>query len=133
MGPGFPYPEDATGDAKNLPWGPGGNDSVWLDLDFPVLRAADGRKFKPLFAPLVMDLGGRVNVNVHGNVRGLDAAGNPAHASNQGWGPWEVSLAWVLTGQDATGAPEWPALFYGRAAAGRQGRYGPDGSPGVAG
>ena len=85
---GFPFPEDATGDVKNT-MGPGGNDSVWLDLGFPVLTDAAGRQFKPLFAPLIVDLDGRVNLNVHGNVRGA----NGGHVSNQGWGPWEVNLA----------------------------------------
>src|SRR5262249_12766397 len=44
----FPYPEDHSGDVKNLIGAPGGNDSIWIDLDFPVLGAPDGRKFKPL-------------------------------------------------------------------------------------
>lgn len=137
MGPGFPYPEDATGDVKNFP-GPGGNDSLWIDLDFPVLSVPDGRRFKPLFAPLVVDLDGRVNLNAHGNVRGRDAQGRPAHASNQGWGPWEVNLAHVLgrpagvLSQESPG-PEWPNLFLGRTGAARLGRYGPDRMPGRAG
>ena len=36
-----------------------------------------------------------MNINVHGNLRG---GGNNGtwHVSNQGWGPWEVNLAYVL-------------------------------------
>jgi hypothetical protein len=124
MGPGFPALEDAGGDVKNLIGAPGGNDSVWLDLGFPVLTSPDGRRYKPLFAPLIVDLDNRVNVNVHGNVRG---AGN-AHRSNQGWGPWEVNLGRVLTRQD-----EWANLLLGTAAPPRPGRYGRDGKPASAG
>ncbi len=120
--PGFPFPEDATGDVKNL-LGPGGNDSLWLDLGFPVLTARDGRKFKPLFAPLILDLDGKVNLNVHGNVRGAQLA----HASNQGWGPWEVNLGRVLV----AGGSEWQNLFVGASWPGTAalGRYGPDRLP----
>ncbi|HZY85451.1 MAG TPA: hypothetical protein VFE78_11515, partial [Gemmataceae bacterium] len=128
--PGFPYPEDGGGDVKNLPGTPGLSDSIWIDLDFPVLTTPDGSKFKPLFAPLVVDLDGRVNVNAHGNVRGRDRRGLPLHLSNQGWGPWEVSLGRVLTKQSA-GRDEWPNLLLG--AGGRAGRYGTDGRPGAAG
>jgi hypothetical protein len=119
MAPGFPAPEEG-GDVKNLIGSPGGNDSVWLDLDFPVLTTPDGRKYKPLFAPLVLDLDGRVNLNAHGNARG-----GGAHRSNQGWGPWEVNPAWVLPQSD-----EWPSLLLGRS--GWAGAYGPDGKPGRA-
>jgi hypothetical protein len=125
MGPGFPAPEDAGGDVKNLIGGPGGNDSVWLDLGFPVMMTPDGRKYKPLFAPLIVDLDGRVNVNVHGNVRGQ----KNTHVSNQGWGPWEVNLSQVLM------APgnEWANLVAGRTKPTVYGRYGPDLQPGVPG
>ncbi len=125
--PGFPLPEDAGGDVKNLLGTPGGNDSIWLDLGAPVLTASDGRKYKALFAPLIVDLDGRVNVNAHGNVRGRGAA----HVSNQGWGPWEVGLPRVL----AADPTEWQNLFRGVAvpATGRGlrlvGRYGPDQQP----
>ena len=90
-----------------------------MDLGYPALTAPDGRKYKPLFAPLIVDLDGRVNLNVHGNVRGA----NGGHVSNQGWGSWEVGLNRVLT-EDAD---EWKALFLG--AGGRLGRYGPDQQP----
>ena len=70
--PGFPPPADAGGDVKNLLDSTGGNDSIWLDLNFPVMTGPDGRKFKALFAPLIVDLDGRVNVNVHGNMRGTN-------------------------------------------------------------
>src|SRR5262245_48222188 len=132
--PGFPAPEDAGGDVKNLVGAPGGNDSIWIDLDFPVMEAPDGRKFKPLFAPLIVDLDGRVNLNVHGNVRGRDGNGRPVHVSNQGWGPWEVNLGHVLSLRRFRAEPdEWTNLCLGGAAAGAPGRYGPDGRPGRAG
>jgi hypothetical protein len=128
MGPGFPLPEDAGGDVKNLVGAPGGNDSIWLDLGFPVRVAPDGRKYKPLFAPLVMDLDNRVNLNVHGNLRGLNYA---QHASHQGWGPWEVNpgqLAPIPPPIDPSYASavarrlEWGNLLLGRRPA-ATGRY----------
>jgi hypothetical protein len=124
MDPSFPYPEDEGGDVKNLVGSPGyfdgqfthkmcNNDSIWMDLGFPVMVAPNGRKFKPLFAPLVMDLDNRVNVNVHGNIRGKDPqTGRWLHLSNQGWGPWEVNLNYVLSA-DST---EWTNLFTGTGA-----------------
>ncbi len=138
LNPGFPPPEDGGGDVKNLIGGPGTfrrvgpagpehwtNDSFWMDLGFPVLRAPDGRKYKPLFAALVVDLDNRVNVNVHGNLHGP----NQGHASNQGWGPWEVNLGRVLT----AGGPEWRNLLRGAPAPPRPGRYGVTGTPGALG
>jgi hypothetical protein len=119
MGPGFPAPEDLGGDVKNLIGGPGGNDSVWLDLDFPVQTTLDGRKYKPLFAPLIVDLDNRVNVNVHGNARGE----SNRHLSNQGWGPWEVNPQWVV-GDEAR------YLLLGSRKPPQRGRYGADGKPG---
>ncbi|HEV3445801.1 MAG TPA: hypothetical protein VG099_14255 [Gemmataceae bacterium] len=123
MGSGFPSPGDAGGDVKNLIGTGGGNDSIWLDLDFPVLTTPAGRKYKPLFAPLVVDLDNRLNVNAHGNVRGRDGQGKPTHASHQGWGPWEVNPQYVLS-QSAAGQSEWPRLFLGSAQPPMLGRYG---------
>src|SRR5205085_306910 len=88
LNPGFPVPEDGGGDVKNLP-GPGtlkrlvkvlvkgkpefkpelwNNDSFWIDLDYPVMTAPDGRRYKALFAPLVTDLDNRLNINVQGDI-----------------------------------------------------------------
>jgi hypothetical protein len=133
--PGFPPPEDGGGDVKNLMGSPGTlipgsspqrywhHDSIWLDLGFPVLTAPNGQRYKPLFAPLIVDLDNRVNLNVAGNVRGSGGT----HASNQGWGPWEINPARVLD-QPAT---EPPGLLVG--AQGRPGRYGLDRRPGAGG
>ena len=89
MGPGFLAPVDAGGDVKNRSGAPGGMDSFWMDMGYPVTTSPDGRKFKPLFAWRVEDQDGKVNVNTAGNVRGL----NGSHASHEGWGKWEMSLA----------------------------------------
>ena len=75
----------------------------------------DGRKFKPLYAPLVVDLDNRLNVNVHGNLKGP----RQEHASNQGWGPWEVNLRQVLTRGN-----EWQNLLRGTSVPPAFGRYG---------
>lgn len=127
---GFPPPADLGGDVKNLPPNfrtlvyvtQGGsaviptfadNDSFWMDLGYPVQTDSKGKRYKPLFAMFVVDVDGRINVNVHGNVATayLTAGGAtlpiPISASNQGWGPHEVSV------QRALFTPEWTQVFNG--------------------
>jgi hypothetical protein len=134
----FPYPEDPGGDVKNMVGAPNykitvngmdvtcTNDSIWMDLGAPVMTTSTGRKFKALFAPLIVDLDSRVNLNVVGNIRGTKTQGAStvrSHASNQGLGPWEISLRQVLDadsyndnptgpGEQAT-TREWVNLFLG--------------------
>ncbi len=52
--------------------GDGYNDSVWLDLGFPVQTDANGKKYKPLFAFLVVGLNGRLPLNTAGNLHDRD-------------------------------------------------------------
>jgi hypothetical protein len=118
---GLPPPADAGGDVKNLTSSPGtyiagtqppqfaNNDSIWIDLGFPTVIAANGTRFKPLFAPLITDFDNRLNVNIHGNILstpdggGFGAQMDPwrgRSVSHMGWGPWEVSLERVLQAPD---------------------------------
>jgi hypothetical protein len=52
--------------------GDGYNDSVWLDLGFPVQTDANGKKYKPLFAFLIVGLNGRLPMNTAGNLHDRD-------------------------------------------------------------
>ncbi|MCL4206884.1 MAG: hypothetical protein KJ000_30755 [Pirellulaceae bacterium] len=114
------------------PWdvdndGDGIADSVWVDLGLPAQTAPDGRKYKPLFAILCVDLDGRLNVNAHGNPSQFyanrpgaiplavgDTTGFP---KGLGYGPGEISLSGVTSSLN---------LLMGE-------RYGSDGAPGAAG
>jgi hypothetical protein len=116
--PTFPPLASPTGDVKNLPSGMA-PDSIWMDLGAPVLTLPSGRQCKALYAFLVIDLDGKVNVNATGNVRGKGSA----HLSNQGWGKWEINSSLV-----GTNAGEWTNLLLG--GNNTTGRYGSDGQPG---
>ncbi|MFO0823507.1 MAG: hypothetical protein U0792_10385 [Gemmataceae bacterium] len=101
--PNFPrVPQNAdgtyTGDVQNLPGGfymsasgqpaYAHNDSIWIDTGLPAFSLPNGKRIKPLVAPLIIDLDGRLNLNIHGNVMN-----SGAHASGSGFGPWEVNLS----------------------------------------
>ena len=86
-------------------------DSVWVDFGAPVMENADGRLVKPMAAVLVLDMGGRLNLNAHGSAdtagagifgSGIlapppqalaDGASSNALPRGQGYGPAEISLA----------------------------------------
>lgn len=113
-GPNVPLIETG-GDVKNLVGGPGGNDSVWLDLGLPVRQTRDGKKYKPLVAFLITDLDGRINLNTSGNILGpLQVTQfngqNVVHAtsiSNQGLGRHEINPQKLLLYPH-----EYPNLFH---------------------
>ncbi len=124
----FSSPADATGDVKNLVGAPGGNDSIWVDLGYQVKTGPDGKKYKPLFAFLIVDLDGRVNLNVAGNALGHKVLPGPSyiqtrHASNQGLGPWEINPGFLSGTQN--NYAEWRNLLWGKTVAGTPvpGRY----------
>jgi len=88
------------------PWdvdndGDGFLDSVWTDWGFPVITARDGRQYKPLVAALVLDMDGRINVNVHGNTLNGNLTTSTG-ARGLGFGPAEIALNKVLPGEAAT-------------------------------
>jgi hypothetical protein len=129
--PNFPPPEDGGGDVKNVAFGPGvsdggtgyyRNDSIWIDLGFPVRIAPDGRRYKPLFAFFICDLDGKVNINASGNVRVYDGT-TYGHGSHRGYTTTEINLAKVLT--STTDTLEWTKILAHR--------YGSDGKPDTAG
>jgi hypothetical protein len=55
------------------PWdvdndGDGFNDSIWMDIGLPIFTSPEGKLLKPLVAPKIEDLSGRLNINAHDNV-----------------------------------------------------------------
>ncbi len=87
-----------TGDVSNLKFLTGNqkNDSLWMDLNLPI-KEWRGKRYKAMVAPLVLDLGGKIDLRVAGNNRGAGGASG----SNAGWGPWEVTPNGVLGGSAA--------------------------------
>jgi len=123
--PRFPLPVDKGGDVKNLDGAPGGCDSIWIDINAPIRTAPDGRRYKMMVAPLIIELDGRLDLNAIGNLMG------GTHSSNQGWGTWEINPAKVLSS-----GTEWPNIFQGSQATGLariRGRYDLDATRGPAG
>lgn len=123
--------------------GDGINDAIWIDLGMPVRSTSDGRLFKPLFAFLVVDMDGRLNVNAqgclaqtrgdyYGNVR-IDSSNTVARfgtsvgthlatvARGQGFGPAEINLLPVLGNMG-----DYEKLLTGATTSGKNvdGRYG---------
>lgn len=79
-------------DMMDGPWdvdnnGDGQMDSIWLDLGMPTTTTPDGRFIKPLFAILVQDLDGRINVNAHGSPKHYTHVHNPTYPSELAYDP----------------------------------------------
>lgn len=122
MSPAFPAPV-GNGHVKNLDNLDGGNDSVWLDYGGEVHIAPDGRKYKCMVAPCMIDMDGRMNINAAGNI----LATGDASASNMGWGAWEMNPSKLSGPTPNPLTAEWRALTLGNGTI--SGRYGPAGLP----
>ncbi len=97
----------------------GSPDSVWVNLGLPTFVTREGKLIQPLVAPMIEDLGGRLNLNAHGNpeitdlvgTAGLPRNGQVAWAGQPnlvkplyrglGWGPAEINLP-QTAGADAS-------------------------------
>jgi hypothetical protein len=86
--------------------GDGVNDSVWLDLGYPIQRDATGRMFKPLFAFMVQGLNGKIPLNTAGNLQALGTTNNTYsnnHTSHLGFSPSEINPKFALQNEPSGG------------------------------
>jgi hypothetical protein len=67
--------------------GDGLKDSIWMDLGQPPVLLPNKSLVKPLFAIKCVDLGGRLNLNVHGSTTHLQRMPNLDSAVNSGNSP----------------------------------------------
>ena len=65
--------------------GDGIKEGVWIDAGLPVRVSTTGQMYKPLVSFTVLDLDGRVNVNVHGNRAQHSATSNADLGNNNGY------------------------------------------------
>lgn len=126
--------------------GDGVADSIWIDPNLPLVVSSSGKRLKALVSPLILDMDGRVNMNLAGDVLLKDVNGvtNPYQtaiengdvnfvrrrngltfaAQGLGYGPADISLTRLFNppslGQNFTSA----VLNF---------RYGRDQFPGFAG
>ena len=130
--PAFDPLNPATWDVDND--NDGTPDSIWMDLGMPVQTDASGRKYKPLFALMCVDMDGKLNLNAHGNASHI-LAGQQAPPGEailaggmqsrtlrpaQGFGPGEISFRGICAN-----LADYDFLI--------KNRYGRDGVPGKPG
>jgi len=114
--------------------GDGRRDGIWLDLNFPIQETAGGVQYAILHSVTVYDLDSLIDLNVHGNLAGLNRMGDLTQTgsglvfdgqldnqfisrSNLGLGPNEVNPLWALRRPLITGHSSIPQFngHFGRA------------------
>ena len=158
---GFPFvPADNTNNSGNRPergelgiWtgshpdnyeldvdndGDGTKEGIWMDLNFPIQETSDGVQYAILHSLTIYDLDSLIDLNVHGNLAGLNRLGDLTNAagglvldgqldnqfvsrSNLGLGPNEVNPLWALQRPLVTGHSSIPQFnaHFGRAPSNR--------------
>ncbi|MFM7070675.1 MAG: hypothetical protein ACKO38_02635 [Planctomycetota bacterium] len=133
---------DCNGDGQVDRWdvdndGDGIPDSVWVDPGLPIVTSRDGRQYKRLYAVLVRDMDGRVNLNAMGAM----AHSNPSYTNTNITDPRSPGLNLapqkLPRGLGVGPADADFAHLFGGATSGHftqiiLGRYGTDQAPGVA-
>jgi len=113
--------------------GDGTRDGIWLDLHYPVQETSSGKTYVVLHSVTIYDLDSLINLNVHGNLAGLDRLGDLnsvlpglvrdgtirnqfTSRSNQGMGPHEINPQWALRrGVPSAPNPQFTGNYgYGR-------------------
>ena len=109
-----------------------------MDLNFPIQETSDGVQYAILHSVTIYDLDSLIDLNVHGNLAGLNRLGDLTNAagglvldgqldnqfvsrSNSGLGPNEVNPLWALQRPLITGHSSIPQFnaHFGRAPANR--------------
>jgi hypothetical protein len=127
-GPAWP---DVPLDVDNM--GTGVPDSIWIDPGLPVMTTRDGRTYKVMVAPLILDMDGRVNLNAHGSALQGDpnyptktlptinstsiavTAGQQVQLPpGEGYGPAEISLRQLFSAQDVQNLLAGNGTYQGR-------------------
>ncbi|MEY4179041.1 MAG: hypothetical protein RLY70_2615, partial [Planctomycetota bacterium] len=119
---------DVDNDSDGIP------DSVWVDPGLPIVTSRDGRQYKRLYAVLIRDMDGRVNLNAMGAIAHANASYTNTNVSDQrspgllnrnlprglGVGPADANFAHLFGGSSS-----------GHFGLITLGRYGADQAPGL--
>lgn len=115
-GDGITYIFDVDADGDGI------KEAVYIDLDYPAQKRADGTVFVPLFAFTIYDGDGLINLTTSGNLAGnIDFSslgtqpfgnGESISKSNQGMSTSEINTQWGFTADPNTEVVGSPASVF---------------------